>query len=197
MDNNKKIIAFRDELNYIFNSDIRKFAEEAIKILPDYFFEIPASSTGKYHPEYSLNSGGLFRHTRAAVRIAIDLFRIDWWGFTDDDKDLIIVSLILHDGWKSGINKSEFTLADHPKIAKFALEKNNNLQFSRTISDKYFNMILNNIERHMGSWNRDYKTKQEIMPRPETTMEKFIHLADYLSSRKCLEMNFNVEIIRE
>ena len=44
-----------------------------IELLPNYFFEVPASSTGKYHPEFALGDGGLIRHTKVAVRIAYEL----------------------------------------------------------------------------------------------------------------------------
>ena len=40
-----------------------------IKTIPEYWYHVGASSTGKYHPEYSLGEGGLMRHTVALVRI--------------------------------------------------------------------------------------------------------------------------------
>ena len=64
---------FKTELNYIKDSEIREKAIKAINLLPDYFFEVPASSTGKYHPTFSQGEGGLVRHTKAAVNIANEL----------------------------------------------------------------------------------------------------------------------------
>jgi hypothetical protein len=49
----------------------------------------------------------------------------------------------------------------------------------------------------MGQWNKDYKTGMEIMPKPKDEYQKFVHLVDYLASRKCLEMNFDVPISLE
>ena len=69
-----KIKAFEQELNYIKDENIRKSLEIMINYIPDYFFHIAASSTGKYHPQYALGDGGLIRHTKAAVRMAIELF---------------------------------------------------------------------------------------------------------------------------
>ena len=60
---------FEQELKYLKTDKVRKACEVMIEKLPDYFFEIPASSTGKYHPEYATGKGGLLRHTKAAVRI--------------------------------------------------------------------------------------------------------------------------------
>ena len=46
------------------------------------------------------------------------------------------------------------------------------------------------IESHMGQWNTDYKTKKEILPKPETWSQFFTHLFDYLASRKYLTVSF-------
>jgi hypothetical protein len=194
MDNIEKIDKFKEEFIYIKNQQIKALAMAAVGTLPDYFFEIPASSTGKYHPGYSLGDGGLYRHTRAAIRIAIELFRLDWWHFTSDEQDLIIASLLVHDGWKSGWPKEQYTRSDHPRIAFDTLNKNEDLH--NFVSQEQFNMFLNNIISHMGQWNYDSKTQQEILPKPQTKFQKFVHLADYLASRKCLEMNFVMPLSR-
>ena len=64
---------FDKELSYIKDENIRKSLIELLKILPDYWYEVPASSTGKYHPEYALGDGGLLRHSKAAMRIGYEL----------------------------------------------------------------------------------------------------------------------------
>ena len=63
----ERLHMFKPELGTIKSQVYSDFAEAAIISLPDYFFEIPASSTGKYHPSYALGTGGLVRHTKAAV----------------------------------------------------------------------------------------------------------------------------------
>ena len=54
----------------IVNEDIREFAQMLVEGLPSYIWEVGASSTGKYHPAFSLGEGGLLRHTKVAVKIA-------------------------------------------------------------------------------------------------------------------------------
>jgi len=71
----EKVEHFKNELEYIKDPKIREFTEKAIEDMPDYFFEATSSSSGKYHPSYALGNGGLLRHTRAAVRIAVELFK--------------------------------------------------------------------------------------------------------------------------
>ena len=60
---------FTEELNYINDMRIREGAKILLDGLPEYFYTIPASSTGKYHPDFASGEGGLVRHTKVAVRI--------------------------------------------------------------------------------------------------------------------------------
>ena len=191
-----KTEAFKEELALIKRTDYRTFAEAAIETLPDYFFKVPASSTGKYHPSYALGDGGLLRHTKAAVRIAIELFRLESLKYTDDEKDLIIISLILHDGYKSGVEEERYTRADHPLICKEQILNNESLTHASMDSESLI-LVVDNIASHMGQWVTDYKTKKEILPKPKTKMQHFVHLCDYLASRKCLEFNFETHVVRE
>ena len=97
-----KCKALETELNLIQNEQLKTLAQRLVIQLPDYFFEVAASSTGKYHPSYSLGQGGLLRHTKAAVRIAAELLRLEMYSSLKPAQDYIIIALILHDGWKHG-----------------------------------------------------------------------------------------------
>lgn len=181
---------FETELGYIKDEKIRKFTEKIINILPEYFFEIPASSTGKYHPSYALGDGGLVRHTKAAVRIAVELFSIESYELTEEQKDYIIASLILHDGCKSGLTYNKYTVTEHPLIVAKLIRDNADNSINTEI-------IATNIESHMGGWCFDYKTKKQILPKPNTKIQHFVHLCDYLASRKCLEFDFETLVERK
>jgi hypothetical protein len=163
--------------------------------LPEYFFTIPASSTGKYHPSYALGEGGLVKHTQAAVRIAIELFRVEIFRYTEDEKDMIISSLILHDGCKSGLNHSKYTVTEHPLIVAKMIRENN--EINSCVDKEMLEIILSNIETHMGYWVFDYKTKRAVLPKPKSKLQNFVHWCDYLASRKCLEFNFDVKVVRQ
>jgi hypothetical protein len=125
-----KVKVFKEELSWIVNPKIKEFAEKAISMLPDYFFEVAASSTGKFHPEYALGPGGLVRHTRAAVKIAHELLSLEMYGkYTSDEKDLMLVALILHDGWKHGKAETagKYTVAEHPTVCADWVRETNEL----------------------------------------------------------------------
>ena len=81
-----KIKYFTKEISYIKDESKKKDIEYLINLLPDYFFLIPASSTGKYHPKFAGTISGLVKHTKVAVRIAYDLFETVN-NFSDNDKD--------------------------------------------------------------------------------------------------------------
>lgn len=188
---NKKEV-FTKELSYIKNDDIRESAIIMIEKLPDYFFEIPASSTGKYHPNFAASSNGLVKHTKVAVRIAFELLSNPaLHRFTEREKDLIIMAIILHDGLKSGINHERYTRADHPNlIANYIKENQNELKITSEEVEDLCKMIAS----HMGPWNKDYDGN-EILPVPVTAKERFVHMCDYLSSKKFLDVEFdNIDI---
>lgn len=183
-----KLEVFKTELEQVKNSEIRGFAEKVIEHIPDYFFETAASSTGKYHSRYVLENGGLVRHTKAAVGIAIGLLSLEHntKRFSSDERDCIIVSLICHDGWKHGDTYNQYTVASHPVVAAehiLELSDENEKDFAKAIAD--------NIRSHMGEWNTDYKTKEEIMPKPQSSTQIFVHECDYLASRKHLIYEFD------
>ena len=67
---------FEVELNYILDERLKENAKIILNNLPDYFYEVQAASTGKYHPKYALGNKGLVRNVKAAVNIAYNLFTI-------------------------------------------------------------------------------------------------------------------------
>ena len=64
------------------------------------------------------------------------------------------------------------------------------------LDEETLNIIAANIESHMGQWVFDYKTNKDVLPRPKTKMQNFVHWCDYLASRKCLDFNFDVPVVR-
>lgn len=186
-----KIKVFEKELAYIRNPKIAQYASMAVESMPDYFFVIPASSTGKYHPNYALGQGGLVRHVKAGVMLLIEMFRVGWYqDIPEDDKDLLITAFILHDGWKSGVHLQTYTVQDHPVIAVNELKGNALLR--SIITEEQENIILSVISSHMGYWNFDRRSGKEFAPRPITEYQKLIHIVDYVASRKMFEVNFDV-----
>ena len=184
----EKIEYFNKEYEYIKNDKKKNDIKYLVSKLPDYFFEIPASSTGKYHPDFASTSHGLVKHTKVAVRIAKEL--LDNPGlnnFTDDEKDIIIMALILHDGCKSGMVKEKYTRFDHPLIICDLINENRS---KLSLNDDEVNLLTKIISSHMGIWNKDYNGN-EVLPMPKDKYQRFVHLCDYLSSKKFIDIKFD------
>ena len=180
---------FDKEINLIKSEEYRKCAIELLNILPDYFFTIPASSTGKYHPKFALGKKGLVRHTKAVMTIAYDLLYNNhsvFNSFTDREKDLLIIGLMVHDGLKLGLPEEKYTRFDHPILICEHI-KNNKDKLS--LSDEDIHFICDAIKTHMGEWTTDYNGN-EILEKPKNNYQRFVHMCDYLASRKYLEFNF-------
>lgn len=185
-----KVNYFQREISYIKNVQYKSDFETLINLLPEYFFEVAASSTGKYHPSFSLGSGGLLRHTKAAVRIGYELLSDPCIGnkYTEREKDLMLIALTMHDGVKHGIPEETYTRADHPLLAS-KLIKENSAKLQMVQDDIDF--ICSVIETHMGPWNTHPYTKEEILPIPKDKYQNFVHMCDYLASRKFLDVKFD------
>lgn len=185
-------------LNTFENDDIKNFAIVLLDNLPEYIWRVPASSTGKYHPAYSLGEGGLMRHQIAVVRFLNFFLELEQYNkiIPSRERDLLRVAGLIHDGRKSGsqsdYERSKYTKFDHPIQMAAVI---------RSYDGKYLNhdeieLIAHCIESHMGSWNVDKKTG-ECLPKPEDLHQELVHLADYLASRKTLTMDFeNIETPR-
>lgn len=146
-----------------------RFTKKALReCAPMDFFLQPASMSGKYHQPYELGVGGLVRHTVAAMEVAKTLFPL--YDFTESWQDIITSALALHD-----LAKPSKT---HPMEVKALLEP---------LRDQWYNEVCDVvflIETHHGQW--DYFGK---MPRPETSAQQFVHLCDYIASRRNISID--------
>lgn len=181
---------FSRELETISDNSIRNFAMTALNLLPEYFYTVPASSTGKYHPAYALGNGGLVRHTKAAARFAAHLLSLEQYQlqFSPAERDCAIAAILLHDGWKHGTKGSGYTVHEHPKIcADWVLSSP---QLNNLVTEEIRDLIASAIASHMGEWNYSNRSNT-VLEKPLTEIQKFVHMCDYLASRKDLEVSFS------
>ena len=184
-----KINVFEKEYLYIKNDDLREDAKYLVSHLPDYFFKVDASSTGKYHPKYAAGDGGLSRHVKSACKFAYELLANPIIGkpYSDRDKDLIIIALLIHDGLKYGSIKEQYTRFDHPILAsEYAKNNKDNLKMSSEELEK----MADAVASHMGPWNTN-SYSDVILPIPKAPMDKFVHMCDYLASRRFINLDFD------
>ena len=184
-----KLKLLEKEINYINNPRYKKSAEVLVSLLPDYFFSVPASSTGKYHPSFAAGDKGLLKHTKVAVRIAKEFFTDEsiTGAYSNNEKDLMILALIMHDGLKSGFEKSEYTKFEHPLlVCDFIKENKEKLE----LNEKEIEFLCHVISSHMGPWNTNNYSSM-VLPKPSSTHQRFVHMCDFLASKKFLDVKFD------
>ena len=177
----KSIKLFEREMNLIVNEDLRmvvkSYMEERV---PDHFWEDGASSSGKFHPKFAQGIGGLVRHTKAVVMFAEELLRMSSYAYMREEyKDFVIAACIIHDTMKYGLgeyDKSEYK--NHARNAAIAFE-----DFARNECDyePHF-LLLNAVAAHMGQWSTDRED------RPFTSVDRCVHMADYMASRNFIDI---------
>lgn len=172
------------------NKKIIELVNEYFDKIPDYFYKVPASSTGKYHPSFDHGNGGLLRHTQMTCEILKEFERMDEYknlNFFD-----MMVACILHDTFKNGYVDNGRTVSSHASIAAdefydtYIYHKYSKEDLEETVGNVTYNyageldrrvmIICDMIRTHMGQWGAI---------KPQTNSEKLVHLADYVVSRKC------------
>ena len=80
---------------------------------------------------------------------------------------------------------------NHPLLACDFIREN---QEELTLTDHEIDFVTNVIASHMGPWTKDYKGN-EVLPKPINKYQKFVHMCDYIASRKFLDVKFEANEI--
>lgn len=169
----------------INNPDIRALVRDVLDAAPACFWSMPASTTGKYHPAHALGDGGLIRHTHAVAHITRHLLAMD--DITGDLADTCIAAALLHDCCKKS-DHERYTSFDHP-IRAAELIARVHAESASPVPRATLTSLCAMVSAHMGRWNVDPRSGKEL-PRPLTPLQRLIHTADYLASRKQLSPAF-------
>lgn len=183
MEKEEKIAFFKSELDLIKTSEMRRLFTELISNVEDKFFIEPASSSGKYHPDFARLKHGLVYHTRAVIYFVNCLFETHCFCEQEDTKEALIVAALAHDIKKYGPDNSKtHTTKEHPLYGAEYAEKIIE-QYQINIEERLKNIIVNSIKSHMGRWDSN-------LPHPTTKPEILLHISDYIASRKELDLSF-------
>lgn len=177
----KNIKLFERELSLIVDEELRmqvkSYLEERV---PDYFWTDGASASGRFHPKFAHGVGGLVRHTKAVVMFAEELLRMSSYAYMKEEyKDYVIAACLVHDTVKYGmgaeIDKTEYK--NHARNASAAFAE----WCAQDGYTPHF-LLLNAISSHMGQWS----TEKE--DRPFTSIDRCVHMADYMASRSFIDI---------
>lgn len=165
-----------EELEQIEDPSIRLFVTKALERVPSYFWHVPASASGRFHPLDTLGEGGLVLHTRRAVYLATEIAKV--FKIDGAKLDVLRAATILHDSFKNGLVDEDRTEADHPLIVRHQLK---DLASETT----YFDEIMNAIECHQGLWG------PQPLRMPKKPLEWSLHIADFIASRTAVYLYFS------
>ena len=172
-----------EQIALIPDAEVRDLTLAVLDAAPACFWTMPASTTGNYHPAHALGEGGLIRHTIAVAHITRHL--LDMEGITPDDPhySIALAAAILHDCCKKA-DHERYTAFDHPRRAAELTERIHTTTGS-PVSPHRLRTLTGCIASHMGRWNTDPRSGTEL-PRPLTPLQRLVHTADFLASRKNL-----------
>lgn len=183
MNNNMRLQLFANELNDIKDAKLQAFAVKLLTNAPDYFFTVPASSSGKYHPYFAREDNGLVKHTRCVVFFAE--CNAESFNFDSYMKDMLIVAAIAHDIKKQGNNNyGKHTVWEHPELAHdYIIEMQ--AKYPDLISIENATIIANAVLCHMGKWSHlpEFTRGKKAYPLPVSLFDYALQSADYMASR--------------
>ncbi len=184
------IYEFRTVLNYLaLNNEalyevVLTYFEEEV---PNYFWTVAASSTGKYHPEFSLGEGGLVRHTKAALLVAEELSKLEM--FSNVDMVNAYTALLLHDTIKMSKGRKQYTTKTHAQDASIAFYSQV-LKSQNPMIYHCGSSISNAMYTHMGQWDNEKQFYNAMIlgDHKDSDLCRFVHLCDYIASRKLFDL---------
>ncbi|MBN2380230.1 HD domain-containing protein [candidate division WOR-3 bacterium] len=165
-----------EELSSIQDASIKKFVSKSLKKVPDYFWHVPASASGRFHPLDTLGDGGLVLHTKRVVYLASEIAKV--FKIEGEKLDVLRAAAILHDSFKNGVKDEGHTEEDHPLIVRYQLKE---------LADEtaFFEEIMNAIECHQGLWG------PQPLRMPKSPLEWALHIADFVASRTAVYLYFS------
>jgi len=170
-----------------------------MKAMRDYSYPlsfIPSSFTGKFHPKDEIGRYGLVKHIERVCwfidKISLEL------SLSDNMRDAMITAAYFHDLGKvwqikifrkivykndkvyheTEVVREERKKDNHPilstKIAREYLEREN-------VEESMIDLVVSLVSTHMSHW-------YPWCPQPNTEYERLFALADFLASRRDLEI---------
>lgn len=183
---NKILDPLLQEINLISDETIKSFIRSLL-LKSEYFWDIPSSFSGKYHPYDEHGIGGNVLHTKRVTRIVAIL--ADSYNLSPEERDIVLAAAIIHDICKGKKdNGAEHPCYDpmHPyTVGKFvekcrSKDKQNNSDSDSStlyLSEEIVQSILRLVRCHLGPWSPIPETF------PITYLDFIVHLADNIASK--------------
>lgn len=201
--NKQKIGTYGEYLREFKIPLVQQILKEIIINTPTIYFGASTSSTGKYHPEATNGLAGLVKHSVAVMLTAKEMLNnetmmtvFNMTNLSDLDKEIILAAALVHDNAKYGADEKEgsqkyYTEGAHPRLVVEIVKKSELLKTLDAKGLAELNKMLKLISTHMGQWTN--VRGGEPLNIPSTPAQAFIHMCDYIVSRKTMD---NIENIK-
>lgn len=159
------------EVELIEDDELRRETKSALaRGVPDYFWKVPATSSGHYHNPFTRQRYGLWIHTKMVFTAYERMVRsyVEQGLVTEYEADCGRAAVLLHDVLKygHGYEEGDGTKNNHDKMAGHWLRQNSDLP-----SD-----VIHAVEAHNGPYYDG--------PEPRTDLAQLVHQADMMASTK-------------
>lgn len=189
----KKTEVFKSVLDKFETDEMKSYCIDMIELIDDSIFKIPASTTYKYHNKTQCSYGGQCYHVLMASTIMNYILELDYVKENfikfPKQRDCMRTAILLHDAIKTGKEYGNYTVFEHPVLAKEWVRTTN---VNHDVDDNIKEYIGNLIVSHSGQWNKSNRSEM-ILPTPSNNEEFIVHLCDYLGSRANLDMIYDEE----
>lgn len=179
----QKIEVFSTLYDNFETDEILPWFKEMITGIPDYIFEIPASTTRKYHNAQQCEMKGQIIHELMFAQVLEDFLTKPYYrekAVPDPVmRDCMRTVPVLHDSLKCDTNGSKYTVFEHPMLAGDWVERSH---CKNDIDQKYKTFIADMCRAHSGQWSTSNRSKV-VLPEPKNDQEFLIHMCDIISSR--------------
>lgn len=164
----------------IENKELRTMVLEALQHTPEYFWQVPASSSKKYHNPWCRNQHGLWIHVKMAFTTLnrISDSYVQQGLLPEEWIDYAKAAVLLHDMFKQGMPQEDgesdtgHTVSDHDVIGAEWLEDNTDLP----------EPVTEAVHTHNGGWYDGRAPVDHDCRGRQFHLSMLVHTADMMAS---------------
>lgn len=145
-----------------------------------------SASTMKYHKREDGSVPDIAEHTFEMLNAASKIIKM----FSPSKKDLILLSIALHDALKYGVDgkgkNGKHTYTNHDNLIADLVEGNEKT-FKKIFNDQEFKVLVESLRFHSGKWSTDVRDENSFDFSNFSPEVLFLHTLDMLSTYDCLK----------
>ena len=154
-------------------------------------WELPTSSTGKYHQKKGGRVPSCAEHVYEMLYSASKIIKMFNINKKTADCDMVLLAVVWHDAFKYGkFGSAKHTDYKHDRIMGDVIAENES-SLKEIFSDEQINILEMMIRFHSGRWSTNHKNTNKINFSEFPQYVLFIHMLDMLSTADCLKTNLD------